>query len=146
LEDYGEKLEEEGRAKLQTLPRLTRRMESLIDSLLHFSRVGRLDLAMDEVDLNETLGAVLDSLGPSLEELGGAVRVPRPLPTVLCDRARVGEIWSNLITNAAKYNDRPDKWVEIGFREGKRGEPEPPVFYVRDNGIGIPEKHHESIF
>jgi signal transduction histidine kinase len=147
LEDYGDKLDSEGRSKLETLPRLTRRMESLIDSLLHFSRVGRLDLAMDQVDLNETLAAVLDSLGPHLEELGVAVRIPRPLPTVLCDRARVGEIWSNLITNAAKYNDKPEKWVEVGFREGDPAKPgAPPVFFVRDNGIGIPEKHHDSIF
>src|SRR5256885_10433343 len=49
----GDRLDAEGKSKLLTLPRLTRRMESLIDSLLHFSRVGRLDLAMDRVDLNE---------------------------------------------------------------------------------------------
>jgi signal transduction histidine kinase len=141
LEDYGEKLDAEGKSKLETLPRLTRRMESLIDSLLHFSRVGRIDLAMDRVDLGETLAGILDSLGPQLAERGVAVRVPRPLPTVLCDRARIGEIWSNLITNAAKYNDKAEKWVEIGYLESS-----PPVFYVKDNGIGIPDKHFDSIF
>ncbi len=141
LEDYGDKLDAEGKSKLETLPRLTRRMESLIDSLLHFSRVGRIDLAMDRVDLNEILTDILDSLGPQLAEKGVAVRIPRPLPTVLCDRARIGEIWSNLITNAAKYNDKPEKWVEIGYLAAA-----PPVFYVRDNGIGIPEKHFDAIF
>jgi len=141
LEDYGEKLDAEGRGKLETLPRLTRRMESLIDSLLHFSRVGRVDLAMDRVDLTEILADVLDSLGPSLVERGVVVRVPRPLPTVLCDRARVGEIFRNLIINAGKYNDQAEKWVEVGFVDGA-----PPVFYVRDNGIGIQEKHFDSIF
>jgi signal transduction histidine kinase len=141
LEDYGDKLDAEGKSKLETLPRLTRRMESLIDSLLHFSRVGRVDLAMDRVDLNEILADVLDSLGPHLAEKGVAVRIPRPLPTVLCDRARIGEIFRNLITNGAKYNDKPDKQVEIGYRQAS-----PPVFYVRDNGIGIPEKHFDSIF
>jgi signal transduction histidine kinase len=141
LEDYGDKLDAEGRSKLETLPRLTRRMESLIDSLLHFSRVGRVDLAMDQVDLNETVAGVLDSLGAHLAEHGIEVRIPRPLPTVLCDRARIGEIWRNLITNAAKYNDKPARWVEIGYLEAA-----PPVFYVKDNGIGIPEKHFDSIF
>jgi signal transduction histidine kinase len=141
LEDYGEKLDALGRGKLETLPRLTRRMESLIDSLLHFSRVGRVDLAMDRVDLSLTLADVLDSLGPHLAEQGIEVRVPRPLPSVLCDRARVGEIFRNLVTNAGKYNDKDRKWVEIGYEDGP-----PPVFYVRDNGIGIQEKHFDSIF
>jgi light-regulated signal transduction histidine kinase (bacteriophytochrome) len=41
-----------------------------------------------------------------------------------------------------KYNDKAEKWIEIGCENGSR----PPVFYVRDNGIGIPPKHVESIF
>jgi signal transduction histidine kinase len=147
LEDYGDKLDSEGQSKLETLPRLTRRMESLIDSLLHFSRVGRVDLAIDRVDLNEILVDVLDSLGPHLTEKGIELRIPRPLPTVLCDRARIGEIFRNLVTNAAKYNDKPEKWIEIGYREtGGAREAAPTVFYVRDNGIGIPEKHYDAIF
>jgi light-regulated signal transduction histidine kinase (bacteriophytochrome) len=71
------------------------------------------------------------------------VKVPRPLPAVRADRVRVGEIFYNLIVNAMKYNDKADKWIEIGWRENPAG---PPVFYVRDNGIGIPEKHHDSVF
>jgi signal transduction histidine kinase len=149
LEDYAGKLDAEGREKLETLTRLSRRMETLIDTLLHFSRVGRLDLAIDRVDLNEIVAAVTDSLAISLRESNAEVRLPRPLPVVRCDRARVGEIFSNLIINAVKYNDKEHKLVEIGVvgKEGsgrRRGDPE--VFYVRDNGIGIPAKHFESVF
>jgi two-component system, chemotaxis family, sensor kinase Cph1 len=141
LEDYGDKLDEEGRAKLETLMRLTRRMEVLIDSLLQFSRLGRVDLAMDDVDLNETVAEVLDSLGINLQAERVEVVIPHPLPIVRCDRVRVGEIFHNLIVNAVKYNEQERKRVEIGWIDG-----EPPVFYVRDNGIGIQEKHFESIF
>lgn len=141
LEDYGDKLDEEGKAKLETLMRLTRRMEVLIDSLLQFSRLGRVDLAFEDVDLDRTVAEVVDSIGINLKEEGVEVRVPRPLPTVRADRARVGEIFYNLIVNAVRYNDKPRKWVEIGWREG-----DPPSFYVRDNGIGIQEKHFDSIF
>jgi len=147
LEDYAGKLDDEGRSKLETLMRLTRRMESLIDSLLHFSRLGRVDLAMDRVDLNEVVAEVVDSLAITLKEEGVEVRVPKPLPKVRADRARVGEIFSNLMVNAMKYNDKPQKWVEIGVAgngAGRKGGP--PVFYVRDNGIGIPEKHHDAVF
>lgn len=141
LEDYGDKLDEDGKAKLETLMRLTRRMEVLIDSLLQFSRLGRVDLAMDDVDLGQIVAEVLDALGINLKEEGVEVRVPRPLPVVRADRARVGEIFYNLIVNAVRYNDKPRKWVEIGWLEE-----DPPVFYVRDNGIGIQEKHFDSIF
>ena len=50
IEDYAAKLDDEGRSKLETLMRLTRRMETLIDSLLQFSRLGRVDLAVDRVE------------------------------------------------------------------------------------------------
>lgn len=144
IEDYAGKLDDEGRSKLETLMRLTRRMETLIDSLLQFSRLGRVDLAIDQVDLNETVAEVLESLSITLKESGTEVRVPRKLPTVRADRARVGEIFYNLVVNAVKYNDKPEKWIEIGAIED--GEGQPPVFYVRDNGIGIAEKHHDSVF
>jgi signal transduction histidine kinase len=143
LEDYGGKLDGEGRSKLETLMRLTRRMETLIDSLLQYSRLGRVDLAIDRVDLNEIVAEILDSLAISLREAKVEVRVPRPLPAVRADRVRVGEIFYNLIVNAMKYNDKAEKWIEVGWRENPDG---PPVFYVHDNGIGIPEKHHDAVF
>ena len=144
LEDYADKLDEEGRSKLETLTRLTRRMETLIDSLLHYSRLGRVDLAIDRVDLNQVVDEVLESLGITLRQSGIEVRIPRPLPTVRADRARVGEIFHNLVVNAMKYNDKERKWIEIGSLDAEEGRP--PVFYVRDNGIGILEKHFESVF
>jgi signal transduction histidine kinase len=147
LEDYADKLDEEGRAKLETLVRLTRRMEVLIDSLLQFSRLGRVDLAIDDVDLNDTVAQVLESLDIQLREEQVEIVVPRPLPTVRCDRVRVRELYHNLIVNAIKYNDKPEKRVEIGWLDPvDPGAGQPPVLYVRDNGIGIQEKHFESIF
>jgi PAS domain S-box-containing protein len=143
LDDYGAKLDEEGKEKLTTLCRLAQRMETLIDSLLQFSRVGRVELASRATDLNELVRSTLEPLQITLREEKVDVRIPRPLPTVTCDRVRVGEVFHNLITNAIKYNDKPQKWVEVGVREGAGG---PPVFYVRDNGIGIPPRHHGAIF
>ncbi len=164
LEDYGDKLDEAGRGKLETLARLSRRMGALLDSLLHYSRVGRVDLAITRVDLDAVVAAVLDTLAVQIEESGVVVRVPRRLPVVRCDRVRIGEVFQNLVANAIKYNDKPgDKWVEIGFGAGAEvpagpagpaepgsgagaARPAPPVFYVRDNGLGIPSKHFEAIF
>jgi signal transduction histidine kinase len=147
LEDYADKLDGDGRSKLETLMRLTHRMETLIDSLLQFSRLGRVDMAMEQVDLNEIVAEVLDSLAITLQEEKVEVRLPRPLPRVRADRVRVGEIFANLVVNAAKYNDKPRKWIEIcTSQNGSPAGEGPPVFYVRDNGIGIPEKHFDSVF
>src|ERR1035438_631928 len=53
----------------------------------------------------------------------------------------IGEVFQNLISNAAKYNDKPSKWIEVGCDHNSA-----PVFYVRDNGIGIAQQHHENVF
>ncbi|MFQ4144151.1 ATP-binding protein [Chlorogloeopsis sp. ULAP02] len=142
IEDYGEILNEEGKAKLKTLIRLTQRMEDLIDSLLRFSRLGRVDLMLQQIDLNFVLQRILDLLSARIEETGAVINIPRPLPVVYCDHIQLGEVFSNLITNAIKYNDKAEKLVEIGYMEAS----ETITFYVKDNGIGIREKHFEAIF
>lgn len=155
LEAYEHQLDEDGSAKLRTLVRLTQRMDALIDSLLLYSRVGRVDLSFRPTDLNELLREVLDVLSPRLEQLRVNVQVAPDLPTLTVDRVRTGEIFSNLITNAMKYNDKPQPAVQIGAlrpdeRAGLRvpaGVPDhATVLFVRDNGIGIREKHFENIF
>lgn len=149
IEDYADSLDDEGRERLNTLVRLTQRMEALIDSLLHFSRVGRAELTWSEVDLSAELSDVLALLGPRLRERGVTLRIPRPLPVVRADQARVREVFSNLISNAIKYNDSPAPWISIGYELAAPepgGATGPPIFYVCDNGIGIPEQHHEAIF
>ena len=152
LEDYADKLDEDGRAKLETLPRLAQRLESFIDSLLQFSRLGRTALGVQETDLNDLLVQVFDSLHVALEESGVDVRVPRTLPKIQCDRTGVTEILHNLVTNAIKYNDKTEKWIEIGHTDGEEvrlpdgQRPAGFVFYVRDNGIGIREKYFASVF
>ncbi|HEY0136616.1 MAG TPA: PAS domain S-box protein, partial [Nannocystis sp.] len=143
LEDYADKLDADGRAKLETLTLLAMRMEALIDSLLQFSRVGRVELSNQETDLNEVVRMVLESLQITVREEAIDVRIPRALPTVRCDQVRVREVFHNLVINAIKYNDKPHRWVEIGWQDGGGG---PPVFHVRDNGIGMQQKHHDAIF
>jgi len=158
LEDYAEKLDETAVSKLNTLIRLTQRMEDLIDSLLHISQVGRVDFSVEKTDLNYLVNHILEILSVRIEQTKVDIRIPRPLPTIRCDRIRVGEVFKNLITKAIKYNDKAEKWLEIGFKEptghrinqttqSNENEPgEPIIFYVRDNGIGIRQKHLDAIF
>lgn len=148
LEDYGNVLDEDGLAKLQTLMRLTQRMEDLIESLLHFSRLGRVELVLEPLDLDDLVkNSVLDLLKARITESGAEIRIPRPLPTVRCDRVQGSELFANLIGNAIKYNDKPHKWVEIGYLDPDEEDESPYyTFYVKDNGIGIRERHFDSVF
>ena len=149
IEDYGDVLDAEGVSRLQSLVWLSQRMEDLIESMLQFSRLGRAELISEEVDVERAVREVLDAHASLLSENRVKVSVPRRLPTIRCDRIQLGQLLGNLVTNAVKYNDKPEKTIEISYEEGRPGEDGSigaPVFYVRDNGIGIPEKHHKTIF
>jgi two-component system, chemotaxis family, sensor kinase Cph1 len=153
IEDYGDKLGADGNHKLATLMQLTQRMEDLIESLLRYSRFGRAELLLQPIALDDIVESVLDVIKisqPSPVQL----QIPRPLPQIECDRAQVTELFTNLISNALKYNDRDDKSIEIGYILPAETDDLVPadlarsqtVFFVRDNGIGVRAKHFENIF
>lgn len=139
LEDYGPQLGEQGRLKLEAMVRLPKRMYSLLDSLLEYSRLGRVVQEFTAVDLASVAAASVDSLSVWLAEQNAQVVIGAGLPQVRGNSDLLGQVFSNLITNGVKYNLRDRKVVEIG------GLPDGTVF-VRDNGIGIPERHREAIF
>ena len=146
-------------ARVEWLLRLTVRMDTLLDALLHFSTVGRLSLELQDIDLGPVLVEAMEMLGARLADSQVEVRVPRPLPVAHCDRVRVREVFSSLISNATKYNDKAQPWVEIGYINPDDGPPHPArpasapadsahhtLFYVRDNGIGIDLRHKDRVF
>jgi light-regulated signal transduction histidine kinase (bacteriophytochrome) len=140
-EEDGPRLSSSGQNRLATVLRLTRRMDELIETLLQYSRVGRIDLRLEAVDLNELVIQTLELFEP-LRTRQATARILGQLPVVECDRVRVGEIFTNLISNALKYNDRANKRVDIGCDTST----DPPVFLVRDNGIGIATRQYGRIF
>ena len=147
LDDERDNLSEKSKARLTAANQQGERMTGLLSSLFHYSRVGRVDLALTNVDLNETLKEVLRRLSTFLEEHAVEVTVERPLPIVRCDGVRVGEIFYNLIMNAAKYNESAVKSIAIGYKPGANGAfAGQPVIHVRDNGIGIPPLLQASVF
>lgn len=142
LRNYYDQLDEKGKERLVAIQHLTRRMDSLIDSLLEYSRVGRMDLARKPVDMEQLVAGVVESLRPGwLGELV-EIRIEGTLPAATCDHIRVSEVLQNLISNAVKYNDKPQRRIEIGCHQHV----DPPIYYVRDNGIGIDKKNTEDIF
>jgi len=147
-EDYQDKLDEKSIKRLHRMLYLSQRMEQLIEDLLHFSRLGREESAIQNTDLNAAIHDIASMMETTLQEQNATVTIPNVLPNIICDKTRVTEIFRNLITNAVKYNESERKIVEVGYVDEMKTKigTERQVFYVRDNGIGIDEQFHEDIF
>ena len=141
LEDYRDRLDEEGRRRLHALTDMCNRLAKLIENLLAYCRVGHVPPPEEEVDLNAILDEVLETLRPAIDQRDALIRRPRPLPAVRGDAMLIGMVLGTLISNGLKFNESRRPCVEIGSLAG-----DPPTIYVRDNGIGIDPKHHETIF
>jgi PAS domain S-box-containing protein len=141
-EDYASRLDDEGRSYLDRMQRLAERMTALIETLLTYSRLGSAPLAMEQVNIDALVDEVVADIQPTLTASGVELRRNGRLPVVRGNAPRLGEVFQNLIVNAVKYNDKAEKWVEIGCKTGCT----PVVYYVSDNGIGIPVQHRESVF
>jgi signal transduction histidine kinase len=140
LEEYHDRVDENGRRMMTSLVGLCERLSRLIDDLLTYCRAGRTPEATD-VDLDEVLDEVLVTLGPAIDARGGVVRRLSRLPVARADATLVGTVLKNLVANGLKFNESHPPVVEIGSIEAAS-----PTILVRDNGIGIEPRHHEAIF
>ncbi|MEO5340872.1 MAG: ATP-binding protein [Magnetococcus sp. MYC-9] len=138
-EDYGALFDEDGREQLDLLQGRVRRMDQLIEGVLHYSRIGRVREEMVPVNLNKLVTEVIDLLAPPPHI---TVRLLSRLPVVVCEKVRIGQVFQNLISNAIKFMDKPQGEITITCVE------QDPLFrfWVRDNGPGIAPKDHERIF
>lgn len=144
IEDYEDKLGEDGQHQLGRIMHLTQRMEALINDLLQFSRLGRETERRKPVDINAVIEEIDDML-PDQEKY--RLLIPARLPTVVCDEIQIKEVFRNLITNGIRYNQSPEKTIEVGVEEAGGSSLGPgTVFYVKDNGIGIDQGFHGDIF
>lgn len=141
-EDHADRLDEEARRYIDRIQQLAERMSDLIEHLLAYSRLGYVELARAPVDTNAVVDAVAEDLKPLLDSQGVELRRTGHLPVVKGDAIRIRQVFQNLIANAVKYNDKPVKWVEVGCDNNRM----PPLFYVRDNGIGIAPHHQDAVF
>nr|WP_202540613.1 ATP-binding protein [Streptomyces sp. SID4937] len=152
VEDAGAALDATSLRRLTTVRRLAERMDGLLDSLLHFSRLGQVGLEREELSLDEVVDDALLVAGGRLAEQGVTVVRPAPLPRVRADRERLREVLENLFVNAAKYaadegSGERRVWVEavpVAEPGGEDGR-EVTAVVVRDNGIGIPPGRHEEV-
>ena len=144
LEENNETLDDEGRYMLSTIVKLAHRQDEMIASILEFSRLRKKPVLYDEVNLNEVLCEIQERFQLGLEGSQAEIRIPKALPTLCFDKNLLILIFSNLISNGIKFNENAQKVIEIGSIPSD--DPFTPLFYVKDNGIGITKKHHDKIF
>lgn len=143
-----ENLSPKGEERVERMVVLTTRMEQLISDLLYFSRLGRGEKVMKDVDTAHIIDGIGRELEEWLAERCGEIRLASDLPWVHAERSKVKTVFQNLIINGLKYNDSATKTVEIGFERTieVNGMTLINAFWVRDNGIGIDKRNHDKIF
>jgi PAS domain S-box-containing protein len=117
------------------------RMQSLIQDLLAYSRVGRKSEPHALVDTEEALNEAIENLRTAISESQVTI-THESLPTVFGDRVQLVQLLQNLISNAIKYRSNVPPKIHISARE-QTGE---WLFSINDNGIGIDPQYHDRIF
>ena len=118
------------------------RMQTLINDLLTFSRVGRMHTGYAPVDLEKLCDATVDALSIAIEE-SGAVITHDPLPEVNGDATQLGMLLQNLLSNAIKFRD-PGRSPRVHLEAVRDGDVW--HFAVADNGIGIDGDYVDKVF
>lgn len=142
LDDYADRLDDEGKRLLKVVRDNTRRMGQLIDDILNFSRTGRLELAFREIDMTKLVTEVVKELAPAGSESGLQVEIAA-LPKARGDAAMLRQVFVNLLSNAIKFSrDREVRKIEVGAqtRDGDA------VYYVKDNGVGFDMRYGHKLF
>ena len=119
------------------------RMKQLLDELLELSRIGRKSGTPTRVNLGELIAEAIEVVSGRISEAKAIVEVEAELPLVTVDRQRLLQVYENLIDNAVKFSSGsqpPRVWIGV-----RRDGPE-PVFFVRDNGMGIESKYLGRVF
>ena len=121
------------------------RMQEMIEALLTYSRATNKDIEFEEIDLNEIVEQIRSfELVVRLEETGGCISVPEPLPIVKGDPAQIRQLLQNFIGNALKYYKKevvPEVTIRAHSQENGMVRIE-----VEDNGIGIKAEQCENVF
>lgn len=122
----------------------TEKMRSLLNELLELSRVGRIVNIFEYISFEDLCYEAVELVQGRLQSANVTVHIQHEMPTVYGDRKRLIEVVQNIVDNAAKFTGGKTKpQIEIGQdgqREGK------PIFFIKDNGIGIEAEHLDRIF
>jgi PAS domain S-box-containing protein len=138
-EDLQGKLPAENQRQMTLLRSRVYRLEALINGLLEYYRAGRTKVTTETVDLNLLLAEIIDSLDPPATL---KIEIAPGMPTLQTKKLPLSQVFSNLISNAIKYNDRSDGYIRISAQDRDKFY----EFAVVDDGLGIAPEHQDKVF
>lgn len=138
-EDISDQLNPETRHQMDLLRGRVYRMESLINALLQYSRVGRVKGSAEWVNIHTLVSEIIDTLAPPPHF---TFTIAPNMPTLLTERLPLEQVFTNLIGNAIKHNPQMDGQVTISVQNLE----DFYEFAVADNGLGIAPHYHEKVF
>jgi light-regulated signal transduction histidine kinase (bacteriophytochrome) len=138
---YNDKLDDKAREFINYAVDGSKRMQTLINDLLAFSRVGTQAKTLETVRCDAVLDRVLKNLKLAIQDSGAVITRDR-LPVVLADEMQLGQMFQNLLGNAIKFRGSDTPRIHVSAeRQGATWK-----VMVRDNGIGISPDHNDRIF
>ncbi|MEG5057597.1 PAS domain S-box protein [Microcoleus sp. A2-C5] len=138
-EDLSESMTEDTLHQMNLLRGRVHRMEALIEGLLQYSRVGRIQVPSEMVKVEKLLAEVIDSLAPPS---GFEVKIEPGMPTFVTERLPLQQVFANLISNAIKHNRSESGYVNISVKDFD----DFYEFAVADDGQGIAAQYHDKVF
>lgn len=142
LEDYADKIDNDGRLYLERIRGGAQHMQSLINDLLELSKIGRISNPFEEVSILELLEQIKEEFQFQIREKNAKIEI-KNMPVIYCDRTLIYQVFSNLITNAIKFTR---KGVSPEIKIGCEDRDNYWEFYVKDSGIGVAKEYHKRIF
>ncbi len=139
FEDYKDKLDDAGIYNLKMMQEKVEGMDKLIDGILKYSSINSENLEKKPVDLNTVINDIREII--YIPDHVNVI-IMDPLPTIKADATKMHQLFQNLIGNAVTKIEKEEGIVAIGVQEKK----DFWEFYIRDNGVGIPQEYHEKIF
>jgi PAS domain S-box-containing protein len=141
-EEYGDRLDEEGRRDLGVIRRNVVRMARLLDSLLEFVGLFQRQMHVEQIDMNDKVSQVFDELRAAEPERAISFKLD-DLPPARGDRAMIREVLKNLLSNAIKFTSTQDAAeIEIGGVEGEKE----TAYWIKDNGVGFDARYAHKLF
>lgn len=139
---HGETLDDKGRHYIREAVEAIKRMQTLINNLLEYSRIGRRGKPFVLIPAAKLVDSALRTLRRRMEEAGAEVTVGT-LPEVEVDEGQMVQVFENLIANAIKFRS-PSRPPRVSITA--EIERDATVFAVSDNGIGIEPQYEERVF
>ncbi|RRA99924.1 ATP-binding protein [Larkinella rosea] len=144
MEEQGASMDDDTRVMFQKILDSTERMRSLIRHILYYSRMGRTELNFQPLDMRKILDVIRDEIMVTENKKNRNLRIEYgAMPSVFGDPTMVNQVFTNLISNAAKYTKLASEAV---VRVDGRETGDEVIYTVTDNGIGFDMKHATKMF